>query len=199
MQQIGKTKATLNNQKIVYEANLKPLNTGVTGMKAAGKARFVISHDTMTVIINVDNVPPGISHEQHIHGFNVNKTATCPAGSADINGDGIEDIVETEIISGMTMVPFNDHPIKIHGYGSRFPVAGSDSSYHYEVKISMGKLETAFIQAFGHTGLNLEQRVIYIHGVPDSTDLPESVKSIGNLPPQVTLPIACGDIEKVSR
>jgi hypothetical protein len=39
---------------------------------------------------------------------------------------------------------------------------------------------------------------VYIHGVPSATQLPSSVASLGPIPAQVTLPIACGKIEPAS-
>lgn len=44
-------------------------------------------------------------------------------------------------------------------------------------------------------GLNLSRRVIILHGVPATTALPPTVQSIEGLPPQATLPVACGEID----
>jgi len=38
---------------------------------------------------------------------------------------------------------------------------------------------------------------VYIHGVLPNTKLPASVASLGTIPAQVTLPIACGKIERI--
>jgi hypothetical protein len=60
----------------------------------------------------------------------------------------------------------------------------------------MSELEKAFGEAFPNgDGLNLEHRIVFIHGVPAETELPQSVQSLGDIPPQVTLPIACGNLE----
>ena len=50
------------------------------------------------------------------HGFADNRAATCPSGTADANGDGIIDLIETELTVGTTMVPFTDGPKKATRY-----------------------------------------------------------------------------------
>jgi hypothetical protein len=35
---------------------------------------------------------------------------------------------------------------------------------------------------------------VFIHGVPSTTTLPASAASLGKIPAQVTVPIACGKI-----
>lgn len=47
--------------------------------------------------------------------------------------------------------------------------------------------------------LDLARRVVFIHGLPVDTKLPTSVASLGPIPAQVTLPIACGKIERVGQ
>jgi hypothetical protein len=47
--------------------------------------------------------------------------------------------------------------------------------------------------------LDLDRRVVFIHGVPAATALPASVQSLGTVPAQVTLPIACGKIGRVAQ
>ena len=46
---------------------------------------------------------------------------------------------------------------------------------------------------------DIDRRAVYIHGVPESTKLPSTVRSVGPLPARVTVPIACGKIERVSK
>ena len=57
-------------------------------------------------------------------------------------------------------------------------------------------LEAAFGKAFDGSRLDLDRRVVLIHGVGDRTALPPSVASLGPIPAHVTLPIACGAIER---
>jgi hypothetical protein len=57
-------------------------------------------------------------------------------------------------------------------------------------------LQEAFGKAFEGQKLDLDKRVVFLHGVPSDTKLPASVASLGPIPAQVTLPIACGKIAR---
>lgn len=186
-----------NNLEAVYIAQLQPLNSSVTGMNATGAARFVVTNDSILVTIDVAGVPANTEHWQHFHGFKNDSVAVCATAAADANGDGIIDVVETEPVSGTTMVPFNAHPEEMQVGSDTYPKAGADSAYHYEARIPLEQLKAAFAKSFGDSSLDLDRRVLYIHGVPANTTLPKSVASIGDIPTQVTIPIACGKIEKV--
>ena len=181
-----------------YLAHLEPLNTNITKMNTTGQARFVMTKDSLLVTIDVMGAPPGIEHWQHFHGFTDNKAATCVTTANDANGDGIIDVVETEPVSGTTMVPFNDKTEDMNVGSDTYPKAGSDSTYHYEARVSLEKLRASFKKAFGDSTLDLDRRVLYIHGVPENSNLPKSVASIGTIPASVTIPIACGKIEKLN-
>ena len=178
-----------------YVATLHPMNANVTGTQATGEARFTITGDTLTITVDMKGVPPNVEHWQHFHGFKDNHAASCPTGAADANHDGIVDLIETEPTSGTTMVPFNADPAAMNIPANTYPKASADGSYHYEQKVSLKALDAGFAKAFGDKALDLERRVVFIHGVPASTKLPSTVKSLGPIPAQVTLPIACGKIE----
>lgn len=49
---------------------------------------------------------------------------------------------------------------------------------------------------FDGQSLDLERRVLFVHGAPAEMDLPATVGSLGPIPAQTTLPIACGTIER---
>ena len=61
----------------------------------------------------------------------------------------------------------------------------------------MSALQEAFAKAFAGQKLDLDRRVLMMHGVPLATKLPVSVASLGTIPAQVTLPIACGKITRL--
>lgn len=188
---------TAPSDEVIYEADLTALNSDITEKETSGKARFVIKDGTMKVSIDVENAPEGIEHWQHFHGFQNGEAADCPTDEQDKNGDGIIDLIETETVSGTTMVPFNDLPAKMDVPTDTYPKADENGNYHYEVEIDLKDLENAFSEAFNGSDINLDSRVLYIHGVPESTKLPETVQSLGPIPAHVTLPIACGKIKKV--
>jgi len=183
----------------VYVAHLHPLNSNVTGREAMGEAKFTIKGDSLTIQIDAEGLPPNMMHLQHFHGFKDNRQATCATPAADTNGDGIIDLIETEPMSGTTMVPFHDDPVSMQIVNDTYPKASAAGSYHYEKTVSWSALKAAFAKTFDDPELDLDKRVVYIHGVPPDTKLPASVASLGKIPAQVTLPIACGKIERVAQ
>lgn len=185
--------------RAVYVAHLSPMNAAVVGSKTTGEARFEIRGGNLVIDIKVSGAPPDMTHWQHFHGFRDGRAATCAAPSADRNGDGIVDLVETEPASGTTMVPFDDAPAKMDVANGIYPRASADGSYSYHKVVSLKALRTAFAKAFGTPKIDLDKRVVYIHGIPADTKLPSTVASLGPIPAQVTLPIACGRIELVHR
>ena len=184
---------------IVYVAPLHALNTKVTGVVTAGEARFSITGDTLTISVNAENLPPDIMHLQHFHGFKDNGDTSCPTDAADVNQDGIIDLIETEPTSGTTMVPFHDDPVSMEIVRDTYPKAGADGTFQYQKIVSVKDLDAAFAKAFGDKELDLNRRVVFIHGILPSTKLPASAASLGTIPAQVTLPIACGEIKRVQQ
>ena len=185
------------NSHQVYTAKLLPMNTNVTGRKATAEARFVVNGDTLTITIKAQGVSPNTIHWQHFHGFKDNQGAVCPTEAADVNHDGIIDLIETEPTSGTTMVPFDSNPAGMDIAHGDYPKASAHGTYEYRKTVSLRALQAAFAKAFGDQKLDLDRRVVFIHGVPAGTKLPASVASLGPIPAQVTLPIACGKIERV--
>lgn len=181
-----------------YVAHLHAMNTGVTGTPTTGEARFVVKGDKLTIDIKVHGAPADTVHWQHFHGFEAGQAATCPTAAADANHDGSIDVIETGKASGTTMVPFDTDPAAMDVAHGTYPKADAKGGYHYRETVSLQALDAAFGKAFHGQKLDLAKRVVYIHGVPASTKLPASVASLGPIPAQVTLPIACGKIERVS-
>jgi hypothetical protein len=188
--------ATPANSRAVttYVAELHALNTKTTGMQTAGEARFTIIGDSLTISVTTRHVPPAMMHLQHFHGFTTSQNATCPTASADANHDGVIDLIETEPTSGTTMVPFTGDPVSMEIVTDSYPKASADGTYQYRKTVSLSALEAAFAKAFDGQKLDLGRRVVIIHGVPPTTTLPASVASLGKIPAQVTVPIACGKI-----
>lgn len=180
-----------------FVAHLHPMNTGITGMQTKGTARFAIENGQLTITVDAKNLPPGIMHLQHFHGFTNPGEAHCPTVAADTNDDGVVDLIETHPVSGTTMVPFTTEPASMTVVTDTYPTASAEGTYHYRETVPLDALRQAFAKAFGGQELDFDRRVVYIHGVLPESDLPESVASLGKIPAHVTLPIACGEIEPV--
>jgi hypothetical protein len=189
--------AQAQDSNVAYRAELLPLNTNVTDTRGAGDVTYAISGDQLTISVTAEGVPSSIEHWQHFHGFaEGDQAASCPGADADKNGDGIIDVTETEPVAGTTMVPFHDDPVSMEIVRDTYPTAGAEGSYSYTKIVSLSALEESFGPKFGGQQLDLDRRVVFVHGVPASTTLPASVASLGEVPAQVTLPIACGEIRK---
>lgn len=180
-----------------FAATLTPMNTGVTHLKTSGEARFVINGDVLTITIDVSGAPPRIEHWQHFHGFKDGRDAKCPTEAADTNKDGFIDLTETGSTAGTTMVPFNKDPAAMAIPTATYPRASTQGNFHYREMVSLRDLSVAFSKVFRGQGIDLERRVVFIHGVVPSNKLPASVASLGPIPAYVTLPIACGKIKRV--
>ncbi len=196
---VGISAAQPADNDVTYKAELSPLNAKTTGSEASGEATFTISGDRLTIRVTAKGVPPNMEHLQHFHGFaKGDRSSRCPTAGADKNGDGIIDIVETEPVAGTTMVPFDADPVGMSAVNDTFPRAGADGSDSYEKTVSLKALEAAFTRKFPGQQLDLDRRVVFLHGVPTSTELPATVASLDHLPAQMLLPIACGEIKKVA-
>jgi hypothetical protein len=188
-----------NKSRVVYVAHLHAINSKITGSHAGGEAQFIIRGDRLTIIVKAHGVPPDMLHLQHLHGFKDGRAASCATQAADVNHDGIVDLIETEPASGITMVPLTTDPVNMKIMTNTYPTASANGSYHYLKNISLKALQAAFTKTFDGQKLDLDHLVVFIHGVPATTKLPASVASLAGVPAQATLPIACGRIERLTK
>lgn len=80
-----------------------------------------------------------------------------------------------------------------------YPHASADGSFEYHETVPLATMTAAFGKAFGGAALDLDHRVVFVHGVLPGVKLATSVASLPGVPAQVTLPIACGQIVRLSR
>ncbi|KRM87514.1 hypothetical protein [Lacticaseibacillus thailandensis] len=181
-----------------YKADIVPLNADKIGTAAHGTARLELTDTELTINIEMFDTPANIEHWEHFHGFPDGQDAQIATAAQDANGDGFVDLMETESVSGTTMVPFDDAPEHMDIPHDRYPVADADGHFAYTKVVPVNELQDNFAQAFGSRDLQLDKRVIYIHGVPAGLDLPDSVAGmVGMFDAHVTLPIAVGKIKRV--
>lgn len=188
----------LQQEDGTFRASLSPLNSSVSG-NTGGTAEFMIDGDTFKATVMVNGAPMAL-HAQHIHAG-----SACPTMADDANGDGFLDVVEGVPVYGPILIPLDGDLSSQDAGGSDFP---SGRSYTYEQTTSyaamLGDLNLPdpnpedAVTKLGGSLLNLEGRHVIIHGVMESADLPDSVASIADLPNFVTLPIACGVIERAT-
>ncbi|VDG31190.1 hypothetical protein MUDAN_DOGOELCO_00691 [Lactiplantibacillus mudanjiangensis] len=183
----------------LYQAKIMPLNADAIGTAAHGQASFVQTKDQLIVTIEMFDTPANIQHWEHFHGFPDGQEASIATMAQDVNHDGFVDLPETEPVSGTTMVPFNDTPETMDVANDAYPVADVNGYFAYTKIVPLKELDTQFKQVFHDSELTLDKRVIYIHGVANSLQLPSSVAGeVATYDAHVTLPIAVGKIELVS-
>lgn len=176
-----------------YSAQLASLNADLLDASPSGEATLEVRGDSVVITVTAEGLPPEMMHLQHFHGFEDGSAARCPTADADENGDGVVDVTETAPLAGTTMVPFHDDPANMEIQAETYPRADGDGEYRYRQAVPVDQLEPAFEDQFGGR-LALHNRVVFIHGVPEDMDLPETVESKAGLPAHATLPIACGEL-----
>jgi hypothetical protein len=177
-----------------YRATLVPMNTGAAHSEVRGEVRITVSDADATFELHARGLSPSMMHMAHVHGFDNDRNATCPGVQADVNGDGIVDLLETEPTSGVTMIPFNGAPAALKIASDTYPVASKDGTVAYRQQLSLAELSQALSARFKGASPDFDKRVVFVHGVPPTARLPQSTASLPGVPAQVTIPIACGKL-----
>ncbi len=184
-----------------FLADVNGMNDGPGIQLATGKATFSRTGDLFTAETAGLNMAPSIMHAQHVHAG-----AVCPPPYADTNNDGFIDVVEGLPYYGAILIPL-DSDLSTQPAGA-FPTASSTGSIGYIASTSYQTLlddlqapdpnpGDAVVKLGAGKPLDLFNRTVVFHGVAPGTPLPNTVQSIGGLPPQATLPVACGRIDLI--
>lgn len=190
------TVGTTNGQvQKAYTAEINEMNPELTKNEVSGQAIFIIANGQLSISMVVKGLDPNMMHLQHIHGFISGEKGTCPPPKADTNNDGVIDLIETHAYSGKTLMPLNGAPIDLVIKSDSYPVADENGLITYKMTISLDKLEAAVQNKYGIDQLSLENRIIFIHGIPEKASLPGSVQSLPGVPAFITVPVACGAIK----
>lgn len=193
----------LQDNQGTYRAVLSSLNTNVAG-NTTGTVEITIEGDDIRVFSNVTGAPAGVKHLQ-----NITLSSSCPTEAQDVNGDSYVDIAESTTTTGPILIPLDsDLSAQLDGmtYG---PIANSEGTYIYRRSTTLSDLLSdlttpdpdvldPIVKLPEGQNLNLGGRVIIVHGVASSKNLPETVSSVGDLPSELSLPIACGKLVRVS-
>ncbi len=180
-----------------YLASLNPLNEKNIG-QTKGSVEILIFNDDFTAKVIVGGSPRNVRHLQ-----NIMLGKKCPTESDDLNQDGFIDFREALRVTGEKLIPL-DSNLSDQLEGLSFgPVANSSGDYFYKRSAEMSQLiadlvspdpdPTDFITKLGiGLPLNLDGRVILIHGASDEDTLPPTVSSTVEESAESLLPIACG-------
>lgn len=180
----------------VYVAELQAVNTTVSEMTPAGRAEFRVTGDNLTITVTEQGLAPDTMYMQHLHGFMNDEDAKCATSEEDFNKDGIVDIREAAVASGIDMIPMTDDPASLEINSKTYPKTNDQGMIQYTQTVSLPELREAVKAKYGVEELDLEDMVFMLHGIAPEKELPGTVKSEHGLPPQAVLPIACGKIVK---
>ncbi|KRN96551.1 hypothetical protein [Companilactobacillus kimchiensis] len=179
-----------------YIADIVPINDEFIGTKAHGQAEFIEDGNNLHIKIEMFDTPANTQHWEHFHGFPDGKDAQIATMVQDINHDGLVDLPETEAVSGTTMVPFDNAPHEMNIPNDNYPVSDAQGHFAYEIDVPLDELQKKFKSVFGTDDLELDKRIIYVHGVSQDLKLPDTVAGVvGSYDAHVTLPIATGKIK----
>lgn len=184
---------------VIYQADLQNLNGAVkAGQAIDGTAKFTVDGNIVTIEVEAFSLPPNMMHLQHLHDFKDGSEAKCPPfEEADDNDDGVVDLIETRDYSGITMIPLHENPVSLEIKTETYPTANEEGDLTYTNSFTLDSMATAVEEKYGIENFDLENFVIFLHGISEMVDLPESVQSLPDVPASVTLPIACGQLQKI--
>lgn len=186
----------------VYRVVLSPVNSTVAG-EVSGTMEVRIEGDEFVVEGTVAGAPAGVKHLQSIM-----SGVSCPDLNDDINGDGIVDVQEGRKRYGQILIPLDSNlseQIAGMDYG---PIANGSGAYVYRRSTTLSMLlsdlhapdpdiRDAIAKIRSGDDLKLAGRVILIHGVSPSAELPVTVESVADLKVHESLPIACGKLVRI--
>lgn len=185
-----------------YLAIFETINPQITS-KITGAFTFSREKDVDEVVgdVRITNAGPAILHAQ-----NVRLGTRCPTANDDTNADGIIDAREGEAVYGGIYFPLDGDLSSQSSHDGEFPVGDVYGNYIWSRMTNFSKF-ISDLRYQGDSGgyfklgpkepMDLEGRVVVIHGVDSAAGLPATVASVGRFANHQSLPIACGVIGKV--
>lgn len=189
----------------VYMAQFAPINKDVSG-HLNGSLTLVREKDKDELVVDVrlSNGPASVMHTQSIHVGD-----RCPTIGDDLNGDGFVDGEEAALVYKEILVPLDDDiSSQRMGLGT-YPVSDEYGYYFWSRAVSYEKflsdlreedinLTDDYVKLSANKSLNMTGMVVVIKGVPQTTNLPETVAGRGRENKFQALPVACGVLRKLT-
>lgn len=164
-----------------FRAILRPLNNHLNGWIPNGMANLSVSKDEFKIQSWLDD-SANVIHRQFL-----TTSERCPTIKDDLNGDGFIDFKEAMGPKKRILIPLDSNLSMYAEESPQFP----KGNFNYELKIALNKLQLP-----KNVSLNFLGKAVLILGTGPSKDLPNSVSTFENASPELSIPIACGIIEK---
>lgn len=186
----------------MYVAQIQTMNNGVGG-PVSGNLSINKEGSRFIAYVRLNGGKPRVVHQQRVH-----VGTSCPTMAQDTNGDGYVDVNEAFAHVGKILFPL-DADISAQERGSSiWPAGDIYGYYHWERATNFERFisdlrepdlnaENEYAKLGEGGALNLDGRVVLIHGAEEIANLPDSVGTRGRLRNFQTIPIACGVIRKV--
>lgn len=185
------------SQALDYRAPLRPMNPGLTEPGISGNVHIEIFADELRIRVEASGLAPNMMHLQHLHGSRDGMDAECAPMALKTPADEITDLLDTRAYSGITLIPLHDDPASLEIKTDTYPVSNRTGAYTYEVTVNWEQMQRAMAEKYD---MDLEtadfgRMVVYVHGVPEGTKLPDTVRSLPGVPAHMTLPVACAELD----
>jgi hypothetical protein len=185
----------------IYRANLQSLNQGIAG-STMGSVTVRLNGDEVSFESAISGAPAGIKHYQFI-----TTGGKCPDQNADANQDGFIDAMEGMNFYGKVLIPLDSNlSSQVDGmdYG---PIANPAGAIVYRRSTSVMDLlddlmrddpnpKDYLTKVSPYENFSLAKRIVVIHGV--SEEVPATAAGLGERTPAESLPIACGELVRLS-
>jgi len=181
-----------------YEVSLSSLND----QKSQGKLEIIIGPQHVKLHGEFEKLDPGT------HKINILAKGECPSVSADVNSDGKIDFIEAMAISGPILVPLDaDLATQEAGFNSD-PMADNQGTLKLIQETSYDTFiqdltspdlnpSDAIVKIPAGESLNLDKRVVTVHGINPVSLLPGTMLSVAGIPSQSSIPVACGVLQRL--
>ena len=178
-----------------YKAIMRPYNFNLAGWIPNGITDINIVSNEMEVKSWLDD-SADVTHMQNIH-----IGTTCPGPEHDSNKDGYVDLYESMAVAGKILIPL-DSEISAQDGSTEFPKGNFSYFETVNIPAMMDDLQSAdtntgdsMVKLAPTQGLNLAGKVIIIMGSANRM-IPDSVSLHNGQPKNLSIPIACGVIER---
>ena len=187
-----------------YLAVFETVNPDISG-KITGAFTFSRDKEFDEVVADVRLTNGGA---KVIHTQNVRSGSRCPDAKDDLNQDGIIDAAEVEKVMGKILIPLDGDISSQVSHDGEYPIGDIYGNYIYSrvsrftqfIEDLRSELsEEGYEKLKKNQPFKIEGKVVLIHGVDESVNLPLTVSGYGRRSRHQALPIACGIITKVLR
>jgi len=186
-----------------YLAVFETLNPQITN-KVTGAFTFSREKEIDELVgdVRITNAGSGIIHAQ-----NVRVGRKCPTIEDDSNHDGIIDDSEGEVVYGKIFIPLDGDLSTQSSHDGEFPKGNIYGNYIYSQVTSFNRFmkdlrntedNEGYVKLKPSEPLEIEGRVVVVHGVDEAADLPITARSGGRSSVHQSLPIVCGVIKKIT-